>query len=251
MKIDKFPPGVTKHLNWYVYRLVDPRNRKTFYIGKGRGNRIFQHVRRTLKVTKRETADDLKYNLIQEIKKAKFEIDYVIHRHNIEKQGVAFQIEAALIDVYSNLTNKVRGHGSDKYGCRKIEKIITQYAAKPFKAKEPLILISIARSPDEGKKGIYKAVRGVWQINVSKAEKFKLVLAHRHGIVEGAFRPQKWLPAKKKNFPWIEKSMPKRFGFEGVYAEPSVSKLYINMKVPNEFRPKGAANPIRYVLKPF
>jgi len=247
MKIDRFPPGVTNHLKWYVYRLVDPRNHKTFYVGKGRGNRIFHHVKCTLKVTKRDTAVDLKFSLIREIKKTGQEVDYVIHRHNIEKQDVAFLIEASLIDVYQNLANKVRGHGTDKYGCRKIEKIITQYAAKPFKAKEPLILISIARSSEEGKKGIYKAVRGVWRVNVSKAEKFKLVLAHRHGIVEGAFRPKKWLPAKKDNFPWIQKNMPKRFGFVGVPAEQAVEKLYIDKKVPDMFRPKGAANPVRFI----
>ncbi len=31
-----------KHL-YYVYCLVDPRNNQTFYIGKGKGNRIFAH----------------------------------------------------------------------------------------------------------------------------------------------------------------------------------------------------------------
>lgn len=28
---------------YYVYCLVDPRNNQTFYIGKGKGNRIFAH----------------------------------------------------------------------------------------------------------------------------------------------------------------------------------------------------------------
>ena len=29
---------------YYVYRLVDPRNYKTFHVGKGCGDRMFQHV---------------------------------------------------------------------------------------------------------------------------------------------------------------------------------------------------------------
>ena len=30
---------------YYVYRLVDPRTLQTFYVGKGCGNRVFQHVK--------------------------------------------------------------------------------------------------------------------------------------------------------------------------------------------------------------
>ena len=29
---------------YYVYRLVDPRNKKTIYVGKGCGDRMLQHV---------------------------------------------------------------------------------------------------------------------------------------------------------------------------------------------------------------
>ena len=30
---------------YYVYQLVDPRNNKPFYIGKGTGNRAYQHTK--------------------------------------------------------------------------------------------------------------------------------------------------------------------------------------------------------------
>jgi|GEM_PF-7020802 len=32
-----FPPEVIEKLKTYVYRLVDPRDGETFYVGKGRG----------------------------------------------------------------------------------------------------------------------------------------------------------------------------------------------------------------------
>lgn len=43
--LDAFPEEVVSHLGAYVYRLIDPRNGETFYVGKGRGNRIFAHIR--------------------------------------------------------------------------------------------------------------------------------------------------------------------------------------------------------------
>jgi hypothetical protein len=113
MQRDRFPPGVTGHLKWYVYRLIDPRNGETFYVGKGQGDRIFQHVRGALSSTKDEDTSDLKYSRIKAIMAAGLDVGHVIHRHNIEKEDVAFQIEAALIDAYPGLTNEVNGRGSD------------------------------------------------------------------------------------------------------------------------------------------
>jgi hypothetical protein len=42
---ESFPAGVAAKLKTYVYRLIDPRNGETFYIGKGRGDRMFSHIR--------------------------------------------------------------------------------------------------------------------------------------------------------------------------------------------------------------
>ena len=42
---DSFPPDVAAKLKTYVYRLIDPRNGETFDVGKGKGNRVFSHIR--------------------------------------------------------------------------------------------------------------------------------------------------------------------------------------------------------------
>jgi hypothetical protein len=43
-KLQAFPPGVASKLKTYVYRLIDPRNGETFYVGRGQGDRVFQHI---------------------------------------------------------------------------------------------------------------------------------------------------------------------------------------------------------------
>jgi hypothetical protein len=145
MQSDKFPVGVAERLGWYVYRLIDPRNGETFYVGKGKGDRIFQHSKGALIGSKDEDKIDLKSQRIKDIVKAQLEVGMVIHRHGVDNENIALQIEAALIDAYPGLENQVSGHDSDDYGARHIVEIISDYTAQPFEAAEPLILISIGK----------------------------------------------------------------------------------------------------------
>jgi hypothetical protein len=39
-QVESFSPDVSRKLGWYVYRLIDPRNGETFYVGKGQGNKV-------------------------------------------------------------------------------------------------------------------------------------------------------------------------------------------------------------------
>src|SRR5437899_1217314 len=109
-KRTSFPPGVADKLKTYVYRLIDPRNGETFYVGKGQGNRLFAHIREQVE------ADDPSNKLrrIRDIHVAGFEVAHVIHRHGMD-EATAFEVEAALIDAYPGLTNVAGGAGSD-YG---------------------------------------------------------------------------------------------------------------------------------------
>ena len=46
--MNKFSNKSIEELGFYVYSLVDPRDGKIFYIGKGCGNRVFQHCEAAL-----------------------------------------------------------------------------------------------------------------------------------------------------------------------------------------------------------
>ncbi len=41
----RFTSKVADQLKYYVYLYIDPRDSKTFYIGKGTGNRAFTHLK--------------------------------------------------------------------------------------------------------------------------------------------------------------------------------------------------------------
>ncbi len=231
-----------------MYRLIDPRNGETFYVGKGRGDRIFQHAKGALAPDKEEDALDLKSQRIMQIRAVGLEVGHVVHRHGIADETVAFEVEAALIDAYPGLANRIAGRGTDDYGVRHVSEIVADYAAEPFVAREPLILISIGKSFDDITRGsIYHSVRGCWKMSASRAKKFNLVLGHHHGLVRGAFRPHNWLPATPANFPWLTEELSGRTGFVGVEAEPEVAQLYVNKRVPDLYRARGAANPVRFV----
>jgi hypothetical protein len=105
MARDMFPAEVVEKLKYYVYRLIDPRNGETFYVGKGKGNRIFQHARAGLKLGNSDDADssdedavELELQRIKEIHTAGLEVGHVAHQHNIEDPETAFQIEAAVME---------------------------------------------------------------------------------------------------------------------------------------------------------
>ena len=243
---DKFPEEVIERLGWYVYRLVDPRNGETFYVGKGKADRVFQHAKGALSVSGDEDVADLKAQRIKDIRAAGLDVGHVIHRHGIESENLAFQIEGAVMDAYPGLTNQTGGHRSGDYGVRHAREIIAEYSAEPFDVGEMLILISIGKSYDEAEKSIYEAVRGVWVIDPERARKHNLVLAHRRGVVVGAYRPTEWVPATFENFPWYTGGG-KRWGFVGAPAEEATASLYLQKRVPELYRAKGAANPVRFI----
>ena len=90
-ELDAFPPDVIPKLKTYVYRLIDPRNGETFYVGKGQGNRVFAHIRDELSQDGDELSDKLKR--IREVRLAGFEVAHVIHRHGMDN-ATAFEVEA-------------------------------------------------------------------------------------------------------------------------------------------------------------
>jgi hypothetical protein len=239
-EIESFPAEVARKLKTYVYRLIDPRNGETFYVGKGQGNRVFSHIRAEQSLE----GDDLdnKIKRIREIRLNGFEVGHVIHRHGMDEK-TAFEVESALIGAYPGLTNIVGGSGGNDNGVMHAQEIMRRYCAEPAEFQHKALLISINRTATE--RSLYEATRYCWKLKKSKAEQADIVLATLQGEIVGAFIARRWLAATAENFPGRE-TVPGRFGFEGEEAPDYIKQLYVGKRIPDGYRKPGAANPIKY-----
>lgn len=240
---ESFSPEVQAELKTYVYRLIDPRNGETFYVGKGRGNRVFAHIHAEKGIEGDD--DNNKVKRIHQIRLAGFEVAHVIHRHGMD-DATAFEVEAALMDAYAGLTNIAGGHGSSDYGAAHAREIIARYAAEPAVFEHGALLINVNRMAAES--SLYEATRYAWKIDPKKARAAQVILATVQGMIRGAFVADEWLEATEQNFPGRE-AVAGRWGFVGEEASPPVQALYVGKRVPDEFRKRGAANPIKYTYR--
>ncbi|WP_171207358.1 MULTISPECIES: hypothetical protein [unclassified Ruegeria] len=249
MNTTEFNPSVCSELGNYVYRLIDPRNGETFYVGQGTGNRVFNHLRAALPYQKDEDAVSTKISRIHEIHRSGLDVQHIIHRHAIPACAVD-EVEAALIDAYPGLSNAQRGHRSTDHGPMHVNQIVDKYDL-PVIDWEPahkLILLNINNWQGSGREDMYHQVRFAWRVKKANAEAADFVLAVMRGVVVGAFTASRWLPAVKGNFPKHNPEYPDRYGFEGAPATPDIWDLYCGergKRIATE-QLKHGQNPIKY-----
>ena len=243
LSVQAFPTEVVDELRYYVYRLIDPRNGETFYVGKGKGNRVFAHCKALEDEIEDETSEKL--TRIREIINAGFEVGHVIHRHGMDEK-TAFEVEAALIDAYPGLSNLAGGfHNADR-GVMHADEIVERYQMEEAEFEHKALLINVNHSSESS--SLYEATRYAWRVSVKKAKRAEVVLAVTRGTIIGAFVVDDWLTADEEHFPGRE-PMKDRHGFVGREASPEITKLYYRKRVPNEYRKRGASNPIKYTYR--
>jgi len=93
----------------YVYALVDPRDGKSFYIGKGRGGRIHSHV---AAVRAGKVDNPGKCQRIREILSEGLEVSEIILA-TFATDDEAYSEERRLIDATSGLTNLRPGQSNE------------------------------------------------------------------------------------------------------------------------------------------
>mgnify|MGYP001419379913 CR=1 FL=1 len=230
-----FDQKTIEQLQYYVYILIDSRNNKPFYVGKGFGNRVFNHLHCALEV---ETDND-KYNTIRSIIAAKFEVKHLIIRHGLT-ESQAFEIESTIIDLldYLNfgITNKVLGHHAYESGIMTSDEIIRLHNAQPLTIiSEPVIFFNINKKYKRGidSAQIYEGVKEYWNIGKSNLNKIRFVLAEYRGLIVEVFVIDEWYQINAKNS--SGKNLVK-YGFRGRVAHDEVRSKYINKSVKKGFQ---------------
>jgi uncharacterized protein len=250
---EKFSEEVKNKIGLYVYRLIDPRNGETFYVGQGRGNRAFQHVEEATAFGASDDIGSLKVKRIKAIKSAGLRVGYVIHRHDIPAAAID-EVEAALIDAYPGLTNIQGGYGSGAKGPMSVNELEDKYAlpALDHPPTEKLVLININNlENDFNEDAIYNQTRMSWRIDEKKASRADYVISVIRGRIVGAFVATQWVSATHENFPKyisLSNEIPGRKGFYGKKAPDDIWEKFVGKRgkriIIEEM--KHIQNPIRY-----
>lgn len=245
-----FTEEIVSRIGNYVYRLIDPRNGETFYIGKGVGNRVFAHINERIPGEEVD-APNPRLRRIRDIKAAGLTVIHVIHRHNIPIDAVA-HVEAALIDAFPGLENIQGGVGSADYGPMSVKEIVDLYGFCEFDANTShrIVFINVSRIGE--RHDLLKQTQFAWKVDIKRAQKAAYVCAVVRGVIKAVFKDCKWMAATTDNFPEFSalfevegNDLDGRAGFRGREATDQYGKSLINLRLPYTLRHQR--NPIRYL----
>lgn len=222
-KRDCFNPKALDELKHYVYCLVDPRDNKIFYVGKGQGQRVFAHAAGAME----KDADSEKIAQIKAILSEGKKIKHYVLRHGLDEE-TAFEIEAVLIDVLSypafNLEHVLKviqaGHHTALRGIKSSEEINLMYDCPDleFTSEDNVLFINVNKTYDAND-DIYNAVKGYWKLSLPRLQKNPpTVLAHYRRIVRAVYIHTEWFKTEDgkkvcfkgeldENSPFVNKSV--------------------------------------------
>jgi len=246
-----FDEKTKQNLKYYVYFLIDPDTGNPFYIGKGKDNRVFNHMECALE---NETSTD-KYEKIREILNSNKKLEHIIVRHGLTEK-MAYEIEASLIDTFdfikTGITNISGGHKSIEKGLMTSDEIKRLYNAdKLSEIENNCIIININKKYERGagKNSIYEATKETWTIDKRKLSRLKYVLSEYRGLIVEVFEVLEWYEKERGYLPNSKKFGQTKigYGFVGKVADNNIRNRYVNKSIAH-IKKRGAASVIRYNL---
>ncbi len=248
--------------DYYVYGLIDPRTNQIFYIGKGTGNRVFEHEKESLNSL---NSDKLKLKTISEINAIGLDVKKIIINSNLTETE-AFAAEAALINAFNyvsdaGLTNIVAGHHStEALSVEDFEKIYGAEELREEDIKHKILVIKINKlyrrnmSDDE----LYDSVRGVWRASMNNAQSVEYVFGVYNSLIVAVYKPTRWYKCKEapEKRPRQDEILTPQTenriffvdeGFEQGYPHDENETFYFGKSIAGLKLNQGAQNPITYL----
>lgn len=242
--ITKFSSSTIKKLGHYVYTYEDPDSGETIYIGEGKGNRVFDHLKGG--VDKPLTK---KLNMLKRRGKHP-KINILSHGLTKEEALIAEQVAIDLLGI-DNLSNQKRGLDSRKFGKVDVESLERKYSGKglgPEDITENVIFIRINQGyySEITDLELYESTRGYWVVSPENASKAKYAMPVYDGVILEVYKIATWLPSGTTHMETRTcKRITGRYEFVGKRAPKRIRDKYINKSVA-EFFAYGNTNPIKY-----
>ncbi len=243
----KFSHAVINDLKYYVYIYSHPITKKIFYVGKGKENRVFSHLK--------DFKDGKKVDFLLDLKQQNLKPKIEILVHGLEDEKTALRVESSIIDLLGvdNLTNIQSGYKSATFGRMSIEQINSAYDKKEVEILEPSVLIRINQAFRYSMSDVelYDFTRGRWVLNPENSKLAKYAFSIYKGIIQEVYEILNWYKAgttfnsREDIFNDAENSN-NRYEFIGNIAKEKIRKKYKYKSVEHYFK-QGNSNPIMYL----
>lgn len=201
----QFNAMVTTQLKEYVYALADPRKKgglpdRVIYIGKGNGNRCFNHARLEHSLGEGPLdEEEHKLGRIREIRHSGVDVEVMIVAHGMSDEA-ALALEAVLIPLLGN-TNKVSGHGGRNLWLTQNQ--INEAYDRPIERGDVelfrgnILFVSLNRQDTvsllqlENEATLAQATLGDWNTSAKRSARVDCIVGIKNGLIMSIFETVK------------------------------------------------------------
>lgn len=258
----QFDDVAASQVGWYVYALRDPRDGTVFYVGKGKKNRWFDHIKAAEAASAGEELS-LKLSRIRDIHASGHKVDAFLIRHGIATEKGAYDVEAAVIHSYRllestrnsggvELTNIAEVHEPER-GLSDVQVAQTLFNAPSAPDIDfPCAFFRLPKLwyPTMSDEELRHATFGWWsRREVAKGkEKAQYAFAVSRQIIRGVYKiePAMWRSRREPDRDWeYDIGNEPRWGFPDCTPAPEMSH-FLNTSVKHLYK-RGDASAARFL----